>query len=120
MPSWQKGKLPAGWEMRLTKDKRVYFVNHTTKTTTWIDSRNPKQSIESGKQTPATRIAQGAENATGNTTEITQDTASSSSDELFLVLGTLGQRLIAIGVIEDSNVPTAHSIVSKSMPTFSK
>jgi len=41
-PSWMKEKLPAGWEMRLTKENRVYFVNHATKTTTFNDPREPQ------------------------------------------------------------------------------
>jgi E3 ubiquitin-protein ligase NEDD4 len=35
------GPLPAGWEMRLTSNARVYFVDHNTKTTTWDDPRLP-------------------------------------------------------------------------------
>ena len=27
--------LPAGWEMRITDNGRVYYVDHNTKTTTW-------------------------------------------------------------------------------------
>ena len=37
----QLGPLPSGWEMRLTATGRVYFVDHTTKTTTWDDPRLP-------------------------------------------------------------------------------
>eukprot|EP00835_Amoeboradix_gromovi_P006009 NODE_637_length_5728_cov_0.215669.p1 type:complete len:678 gc:universal NODE_637_length_5728_cov_0.215669:3102-1069(-) len=37
------GPLPSGWEMRLTKFGRVYFVDHSTKTTTWDDPRLPSQ-----------------------------------------------------------------------------
>ncbi|KAJ2587977.1 hypothetical protein H4R99_007964, partial [Coemansia sp. RSA 1722] len=35
------GPLPSGWEMRLTSQGRVYFVDHNTKTTTWDDPRLP-------------------------------------------------------------------------------
>ncbi|KAJ1943214.1 NEDD4 E3 ubiquitin-protein ligase, partial [Linderina pennispora] len=35
------GPLPSGWEMRLTGQGRVYFVDHNTKTTTWDDPRLP-------------------------------------------------------------------------------
>ena len=35
------GPLPSGWEMRLTKFGRVYFVDHATKTTSWDDPRLP-------------------------------------------------------------------------------
>jgi len=37
----QLGPLPSGWEMRLTSQARVYFVDHNTKTTTWDDPRLP-------------------------------------------------------------------------------
>ena len=37
----QLGPLPSGWEMRLTSNARVYFVDHNTKTTTWDDPRLP-------------------------------------------------------------------------------
>ncbi|CAB55856.1 HECT-type ubiquitin-protein ligase E3 Pub2 [Schizosaccharomyces pombe] len=36
----EKGPLPAGWEMRLSEDYHVYFVDHSTKTTTWSDPRD--------------------------------------------------------------------------------
>ncbi|KAF8158110.1 HECT-domain-containing protein [Crassisporium funariophilum] len=35
--------LPAGWEERHTSTGRLYFVDHNTRTTTWIDPRSPKQ-----------------------------------------------------------------------------
>ena len=31
--------LPAGWESRLDKKGRVYFVDHNSRTTTWLDPR---------------------------------------------------------------------------------
>ncbi|KAK5747794.1 hypothetical protein LTS12_022149 [Elasticomyces elasticus] len=30
-------RLPAGWERRHTPEGRAYFVNHNTRTTTWVD-----------------------------------------------------------------------------------
>lgn len=33
------GELPAGWEQRHTPEGRVYFVDHNTRTTTWVDPR---------------------------------------------------------------------------------
>ncbi len=96
--------------MRLTKEARVYFVNHITKATTWSDPRGSKKSVESNDQ--GNRIQ--------SAPEIANDASLSSSEELFLVLGTLGQRLVALGVIEDTNIPTAHSVLSKAMPIFSK
>lgn len=33
------GELPAGWEQRWTPEGRAYFVDHNTRTTTWVDPR---------------------------------------------------------------------------------
>ena len=33
------GPLPAGWEQRTTPEGRAYFVDHNTRTTTWVDPR---------------------------------------------------------------------------------
>ncbi|KAI9276603.1 hypothetical protein BY458DRAFT_505502 [Sporodiniella umbellata] len=33
------GPLPSGWEMRTTAEGRPYFVDHNTRTTTWVDPR---------------------------------------------------------------------------------
>ena len=33
------GSLPAGWEERFTPEGRPYFVDHNTRTTTWVDPR---------------------------------------------------------------------------------
>lgn len=33
------GDLPPGWEERHTTEGRVYFVDHNTRTTTWVDPR---------------------------------------------------------------------------------
>lgn len=35
------GPLPSGWEMRATTTGRIYFVDHTSKITTWDDPRLP-------------------------------------------------------------------------------
>jgi hypothetical protein len=35
--------LPSGWEMRMTsRRRRVYFIDHNTRTTTWDDPRLPR------------------------------------------------------------------------------
>ncbi|TIA76152.1 hypothetical protein E3P91_00019 [Wallemia ichthyophaga] len=34
-----QGPLPAGWEQRFTAEGRPYFVDHNTRTTTWVDPR---------------------------------------------------------------------------------
>ncbi|KAL1955975.1 hypothetical protein VTO42DRAFT_7875 [Malbranchea cinnamomea] len=33
------GDLPPGWEQRFTPEGRPYFVDHNTRTTTWVDPR---------------------------------------------------------------------------------
>lgn len=33
------GELPAGWEQRWTPEGRPYYVDHNTRTTTWVDPR---------------------------------------------------------------------------------
>jgi len=38
-----KGPLPVGWEERSTADGRMYFIDHNSKTTTWIDPRDSQQ-----------------------------------------------------------------------------
>ncbi|RKP19849.1 HECT-domain-containing protein [Rozella allomycis CSF55] len=39
------GPLPSGWEQRFTNDGRPYFVDHNTRTTTWVDPRR-QQTLE--------------------------------------------------------------------------
>ncbi|RKP39957.1 putative E3 ubiquitin-protein ligase [Dimargaris cristalligena] len=39
--SSQLGPLPSGWEMRITRAGKLYFVDHNTKTTSWDDPRLP-------------------------------------------------------------------------------
>lgn len=33
------GEMPAGWEQRYTPEGRMYYVDHNTRTTTWVDPR---------------------------------------------------------------------------------
>lgn len=33
------GELPSGWEQRFTPEGRPYYVDHNTRTTTWVDPR---------------------------------------------------------------------------------
>lgn len=35
----QLGQLPANWEMRVDEHGRSYFIDHSTKTTSWNDPR---------------------------------------------------------------------------------
>src|SRR6266545_6861379 len=42
--------LPDGWEMRLTSNARVYFVDHNTKTTTWDNPRLLDSEVPQYKQ----------------------------------------------------------------------
>ena len=52
------GELPAGWEQRSTPEGRSYFVDHNTRTTTWVDPRRQQY------------IRTYANNATGNNSTI--------------------------------------------------
>ncbi|KAJ3093996.1 hypothetical protein HK100_006322 [Physocladia obscura] len=45
------GPLPAGWEQRLTSDGCTYFVDHNTRTTTWLDPRRNKPRTNPGGST---------------------------------------------------------------------
>ncbi|KAJ3077561.1 hypothetical protein HK102_005143 [Quaeritorhiza haematococci] len=42
------GPLPAGWEQRFTPEGRPYFVDHNTRTTTWLDPRRVQQQNRPG------------------------------------------------------------------------
>ena len=59
------GELPAGWEQRHTPEGRAYFVDHNTRTTTWVDPRR-QQYIR----------MYGGQNAGGNNTTIQQQPVS--------------------------------------------
>ncbi|KAI1616890.1 E3 ubiquitin-protein ligase hula [Exophiala viscosa] len=58
------GELPAGWEMRHTPEGRAYFVDHNTRTTTWVDPRRQQY------------IRMYGNNPTGNNTTIQQQPVS--------------------------------------------
>lgn len=46
------GPLPAGWEERYTPEGRPYYVDHNTRTTTWVDPRRyGKTSLHIGGST---------------------------------------------------------------------
>lgn len=51
--------MPAGWEQRFTPEGRPYFVDHNTRTTTWVDPR---------RQTQVRVLAEGGQNRTQPTT----------------------------------------------------
>ncbi|KAI9329015.1 hypothetical protein DFJ73DRAFT_790954 [Zopfochytrium polystomum] len=40
------GPLPAGWEQRYTAEGRPYFVDHNTRSTTWLDPRRSQLSAQ--------------------------------------------------------------------------
>lgn len=46
------GELPPGWEQRHTPEHRSYFVDHNTRTTTWVDPRR-QQYIRMYGQSPS-------------------------------------------------------------------
>jgi E3 ubiquitin-protein ligase NEDD4 len=52
------GALPAGWEERRTPEGRVYFVDHNTRSTTWVDPRRNRNST--GGAAAGSRPATGA------------------------------------------------------------
>lgn len=58
------GELPAGWEQRHTPEGRAYFVDHNTRTTTWVDPRRQQY------------IRMYGQNANGNNTTIQQQPVS--------------------------------------------
>jgi len=58
------GELPAGWEQRHTPEGRPYFVDHNTRTTTWVDPRRQQY------------IRMYGANAAGNNTTIQQQPVS--------------------------------------------
>lgn len=49
------GQLPSGWEQRYTPEGRPYFVDHNTRTTTWLDPRR----VQQNKRTGATQLTPG-------------------------------------------------------------
>ncbi|KAI9811485.1 MAG: hypothetical protein M1827_005468 [Pycnora praestabilis] len=52
------GELPAGWEQRQTPEGRPYFVDHNTRTTTWVDPRRQQYIRMYGQNTNNTTIQQ--------------------------------------------------------------
>ena len=44
------GELPAGWDQRHTPKCRAYFVDHNTRTTTWVDPRRLQYILMYGTQ----------------------------------------------------------------------
>ncbi|KAI9829362.1 MAG: hypothetical protein M1826_005682 [Phylliscum demangeonii] len=52
------GELPAGWEQRQTPEGRAYFVDHNTRTTTWVDPRRQQYIRMYGQNANSTTIQQ--------------------------------------------------------------
>lgn len=52
------GELPPGWEQRFTPEGRPYFVDHNTRTTTWVDPRRQQYIRMYGANTGGTTIQQ--------------------------------------------------------------
>ncbi|KAB5539414.1 hypothetical protein GE09DRAFT_970776, partial [Coniochaeta sp. 2T2.1] len=53
------GELPPGWEQRWTPEGRPYFVDHNTRTTTWVDPRRQQYiRMYGGQNTPNGGIQQ--------------------------------------------------------------
>jgi E3 ubiquitin-protein ligase NEDD4 len=52
------GELPSGWEQRHTPEGRAYFVDHNTRTTTWVDPRRQQYIRMYGNNAAGTTIQQ--------------------------------------------------------------
>jgi E3 ubiquitin-protein ligase NEDD4 len=52
------GELPSGWEQRHTPEGRAYFVDHNTRTTTWVDPRRQQYIRMYGNNTSGSTIQQ--------------------------------------------------------------
>ncbi|EFW99112.1 ubiquitin-protein ligase [Grosmannia clavigera kw1407] len=52
------GELPPGWEQRWTPEGRAYFVDHNTRTTTWVDPRRQQYIRMYGGQNNANGVIQ--------------------------------------------------------------
>jgi E3 ubiquitin-protein ligase NEDD4 len=53
------GELPSGWEQRHTPEGRAYFVDHNTRTTTWVDPRRQQYiRMYGGQNTNSSSIQQ--------------------------------------------------------------
>jgi len=50
------GELPPGWEQRHTPEGRSYYVDHNTRTTTWVDPRRQQYIRMYGNNTGAPNI----------------------------------------------------------------
>ncbi|KAF3480290.1 E3 ubiquitin-protein ligase RSP5 [Arthroderma uncinatum] len=52
------GELPPGWEQRFTPEGRPYYVDHNTRTTTWVDPRQQQYIQMYGPETGSQLTAQ--------------------------------------------------------------
>ncbi|CAK7213305.1 NEDD4 E3 ubiquitin-protein ligase [Sporothrix curviconia] len=52
------GELPPGWEQRWTPEGRAYFVDHNTRTTTWVDPRRQQYIRMYGGQNSSNGVIQ--------------------------------------------------------------
>ncbi|ORZ27896.1 hypothetical protein BCR41DRAFT_346195 [Lobosporangium transversale] len=51
------GPLPAGWEQRLTPEGRPYYVDHNTRSTTWVDPRRQQYVRMNDPRSSTTQVA---------------------------------------------------------------
>eukprot|EP00960_Hanusia_phi_P035790 751951-Hanusia_phi.AAC.5 len=88
-----KGPLPTGWEARGTADGRMYFIDHNTKTTTWVDPRDsqPRESLPTKQILPQPSPAKetvpdkspgtaGAQSLTSDSTLVAESLVASASE----------------------------------------
>lgn len=64
------GVLPAGWSQQIAETGRIFFIDHNSRTTTWVDPRT-------GKPSPS---QQGEHNARSNTSRATHGKISAVDD----------------------------------------
>ncbi|KAM0753986.1 HECT-domain-containing protein [Meredithblackwellia eburnea MCA 4105] len=75
--------LPAGWEQRKAPDGRAYFVDHTNRTTTWVDPRRSLGGSGSGSGSSREREREGSSGSTTTspaTSSISSSGGSSNSN----------------------------------------
>ncbi|KAJ1985331.1 hypothetical protein H4R33_004087 [Dimargaris cristalligena] len=72
------GALPSGWEQRFTAEGRPYYVDHSTRTTSWNDPRLPASSDATGAAGSSSGPSTGSAPTNGTTTSGRHGRAQSS------------------------------------------
>jgi len=61
VPERSGSTLPPGWTMKISPEGRPFFIDHHTKTTTWVDPRTREQSPLAGPSAPSPLERQNSE-----------------------------------------------------------